>query len=756
MKGSEIVLKLKNVSKFYYNKGIITSGFNKINVSFEKNEFVVITGESGSGKSTLLNVISGLDSYEEGELYINGLETSHYRECDFEEYRKKYVSNIFQSYNLVNSYSVYQNIELVLLLNGYKRKEVKKKVLSLIEKVGLSRYKRTKVSKLSGGQKQKVAIARALAKETPIIVCDEPTGNLDSKSAKEILKLLKEISKDKLIIMVTHDFSSVEDLATRVIQMHDGKILSDKKIKENPENENNIATKEYKNIGIFNIIKLGIRNTFNIFPKFALMTMIFLFVSISLLMVYGTMEKLSYEMSKVGENYYLNDTSDTRIIINKKDGSSITNEDFNKIEKIDNVERIIHYDNLIDTYYSFDEVGVDTYYDHYSFYGPFRDIKSFDGELDYGRMPENDNEVIVIVNKADEYYSYYFEYELDTMLTKKFAWNEDFGTPEDYVTIVGVKFITDYINWNSYIYGSEKIVNRMTLLQNMMISKRTATINDYIMSDIIVLPEKKLKTGQAYMYEDNSYMCKKYYCKDQSLTINVENQYYADSVNVTIVNLYNRKNYEKVFGKKIGDGYEDWEGSQNRYLYVSFDDYNKLFQKESYQASVYSNHVNNVDIIVNQLDEIGYNTLEVRNTLSKENESMLKLLNVIKLIISVVVIFVLFFITYFVIKLILKSRQIYFSTLRILGASANKVKKILDVELFMDATIGYLVLLVLVMLINRNIIKVDMFNSILEYLNISHYILLYFILIFISYLLSTRFAKKMFKKSAIVTYKEEV
>ena len=186
MKGSEIVLKLKNVSKFYYNKGIITSGFNKINVSFEKNEFVVITGESGSGKSTLLNVISGLDSYEEGELYINGLETSHYRECDFEEYRKKYVSNIFQSYNLVNSYSVYQNIELVLLLNGYKRKEVKKKVLSLIEKVGLSRYKRTKVSKLSGGQKQKVAIARALAKETPIIVCDEPTGNLDSKSAKEI------------------------------------------------------------------------------------------------------------------------------------------------------------------------------------------------------------------------------------------------------------------------------------------------------------------------------------------------------------------------------------------------------------------------------------------------------------------------------------------------------------------------------------------------------------------------------------------
>ena len=753
------MLRLKNVSKFYYSKGIITSGFSKININFDKNEFVVITGESGSGKSTLLNVISGLDGYEEGELYINGEETSHYRESDFEEYRKKYVSNIFQSYNLVNSYTVYQNIELVLLLNGYKRKDIKEKVLTLIKKVGLSRYKRTKVSKLSGGQKQRVAIARALAKETPIIVCDEPTGNLDSKSAKEILKLLKEISKDKLIIMVTHDFSSVEDLATRVIQMHDGKILSDKKTKETLENEKDIEIKEYKNIGIYNIIKLGIRNTFNIFSKFALMTLIFLFVSISLLMedeAHGTMEKLSYEVSRVGENYYLNDTSDTRIIINKKDGSSITNEDFNKLEKIKNVERIIHYDNLIDTYYSFDEVGVDTYYDHYSFYGPFRDIKSFDGELDYGRMPENDNEIIVVVNKADEYYSYYFEYELDTMLTKKFVYDEDFGTPDDYVTIVGVKFITDYINWDSYIYGSEKTVNRMTLLQNMVISKRTATINDYIISDIIVLPEKNLKTGQAYMYEDNSYMCKKYYCKDQSLTINVENQYYADSVNVTIVNLYNRKNYQKIFGKKIGDGYEDWEGIQSSYLYVSFEDYNKLFQKESYQASVYSNHVNNIDSIVNQLDEMGYNTLEVRNTLSKENESMIKLLNVIKLIISIVVIFVLFFITYFVIKLILKSRQIYFSTLRILGASANKVKKILDVELFMDATIGYLALLLLVMFVNKGIIKIGMLSSILEYLNFDHYILLYFILIFVSYLLSTRFAKKIFKKSAIVTYKEEV
>ena len=138
------MLKLKNVSKFYYSKGVIATGFTKVNLELNLGEFVAITGESGSGKSTLLNVISGLDTYEEGEMYINGKETSHYSEKDFENFRRKYISNIFQSFNLVNSYTVYQNIELVLLLNGYKKGEVKEKVLNIIETVGLTKYKNTK------------------------------------------------------------------------------------------------------------------------------------------------------------------------------------------------------------------------------------------------------------------------------------------------------------------------------------------------------------------------------------------------------------------------------------------------------------------------------------------------------------------------------------------------------------------------------------------------------------------------------------
>ncbi len=128
------MIQLKNVSKYYYSKGMIASGITKVSLTFDLGEFVVITGESGSGKSTLLNVISGLDSYEEGEMYIDGKETSHYLASDFEEYRKKYIGNIFQDFNLVNSYTVYQNIELILLINGYSRDEIRQRVPDIISK----------------------------------------------------------------------------------------------------------------------------------------------------------------------------------------------------------------------------------------------------------------------------------------------------------------------------------------------------------------------------------------------------------------------------------------------------------------------------------------------------------------------------------------------------------------------------------------------------------------------------------------------
>ena len=457
---SDNMLKLKNVSKFYYNKGVIASGFNKVNIEFNLGEFVAIVGESGSGKSTLLNVISGLDSYQEGEMYINGEETSHYREIDFEEYRKKYVSNIFQNFNLVNSYTVYQNIELVLLINGHKKKEVRAKVLELIDKVKLTKYKNTKVSKLSGGQKQRVAIARALAKDTPIIACDEPTASLDSKSAKEVIKLLKEVSKDKLVIVVTHNFSEIEELATRVVKMHDGKIVSDKVVTESLVKEE-VNLNENKSIGLFNMIRLGIRNTFNIIPKFLLIFIVFLFIASSLLGVYGSLKKSEYEEGKLGVNYYFNDVRDTRIIVKKKDNSSFSEDDFNKIVKLNNVKSVVKNDIMLDEELWFESNDDNPFYVN----GHLKDIEEFEGKLDYGRMPETDNEVIVMIDK----YDYYFHDKVEDALSKKYYLGGDKNNIS--IKLTGVKYKEDNVlvsyTGNSYVYASKnlqeqymKIVNR--------------------------------------------------------------------------------------------------------------------------------------------------------------------------------------------------------------------------------------------------------------------------------------------------------
>ena len=220
------ILELKNIGKIYVSEGNVAVGIRGVNLSFNRGEFVAVTGKSGSGKSTLLNVISGMDSYEEGELYVEGEPTSHFMQKDWEEYRKQYISFIFQDYNILESFTVLQNVELALM-HIESHKERRAKALELLRRVGLEKHIHHKGSKLSGGQKQRTVIARALAKDSPILLCDEPTGNLDSKTSEEIISLLREVSQDKLVIIVTHNFEQVEAYATRHIRIYDGAVDRD-------------------------------------------------------------------------------------------------------------------------------------------------------------------------------------------------------------------------------------------------------------------------------------------------------------------------------------------------------------------------------------------------------------------------------------------------------------------------------------------------------------------------------------------------
>ena len=737
------MLRLKNVSKFYYNKGVIATGFNKVSIEFNMHEFVAIVGESGSGKSTLLNVISGLDSYEEGEMYINGEETSHYKESDFEEYRKRYVSNIFQNFNLVNRYTVYQNVELVMLLNGYKRKEVKKRVLDLIDKVGLTRYKNTKAAKLSGGQKQRVAIARALAKETPIIVCDEPTGNLDSKAAKGIIKLLKEISQDKLVIIVTHNLEQVEEYATRIVRMHDGKIVSDKILKDTSKN-GKLEVPEGKNIGIYNIVRLGLRNTFNIIPKFILLFIVFLFMATSLLTEYGSLKKSEYEEGKNGTNHYFSDTNDKRIVIKKKDKNSISQDEFDDISKIEHVGNIIKSDILVDTSIWFQNDSGEFYLN-----GLLNNIDMLDKEIVHGRKPEEWNEVVYATNEYD--YSFNDRWE-DAMSQEYFYEGDKEGIK---IKVVGIVYLTGN-DYTSKIYGQEELLDKYMGIVNRKYSEVIININgknyksyNYIGDNFTISPSSHVGKGCAYVSEDINYTCKDYNCKNRDMSIKVDNLYYKDGLNLKICQVYNKKNVNNLLGI-------DKDSQRYGIIYVNEEEYNNLFNKDSYQASIYVDDIDNIDMVSDKLEEMGYKTLQIRHTFDKGSSDMTKMFKIVKLVVVILMVATLFFISYFVIKLILKSRNVYFSTLRILGGNYRQIKKITDIELLMDATLGYAFYIGICVLVRYNVINIKMISNVMDYLKISDYILMYLILIVISYLISTRFSSKLFKKSAMKSYREEV
>ena len=221
------MLELRNITKSYKTGNFKQTVLHDINLNFKKHEFVSILGPSGSGKTTLLNIIGGLDRYDSGNLIIKGKSTKKFKDKDLDSYRNKSVGFIFQSYNLISHIDILSNVEMGMTLSGKKLRQRKKIALELLDKVGLKKHAHKKPNQLSGGQMQRVAIARALANNPEIILADEPTGALDSKTSIQIMELIREISKDKLVIMVTHNKDLAVNYSDRIITMQDGVITHD-------------------------------------------------------------------------------------------------------------------------------------------------------------------------------------------------------------------------------------------------------------------------------------------------------------------------------------------------------------------------------------------------------------------------------------------------------------------------------------------------------------------------------------------------
>ena len=241
------MLQIRDICKEYRTGSLVQKALNQVSLNLRDNEFVAILGSSGSGKTTLLNIIGGLDRYDSGDLIINGISTKKYKDRDWDSYRNHTIGFVFQSYNLIPHQTILSNVELALTISGIGKSERRERAKKALEQVGLGEQAHKKPNQLSGGQMQRVAIARALVNDPEILLADEPTGALDSETSVQVMELLKEVARDRLVVMVTHNPELAHEYATRIVNLKDGKIRSD----SDPfmVNEQELEEPEHKNMG---------------------------------------------------------------------------------------------------------------------------------------------------------------------------------------------------------------------------------------------------------------------------------------------------------------------------------------------------------------------------------------------------------------------------------------------------------------------------------------------------------------------------
>lgn len=307
------MIELKNICKTYKSKkGSNTKALDNVSVTFDNKGMTFILGKSGSGKSTMLNILGGLDSYDSGDMIILGKSSKDFTQKDFDSYRNTYVGFIFQEFNLLEEYDVYQNIVLALQL---QQKEINEnEVDELLDKLELTHLKNRKINELSGGQKQRVAIARALIKNPKIILADEPTGNLDSDTGNQVMELLKNISKEKLVVMVSHDEEYAKKYADRIIEVKDGQIISDSNKKKIETTENDYQTIISK-LPFKDSFKLGIGSLKHKKVKL-IVTIMLIIVTLGFFSCVDTLSSLNFNKAHIK---YLTENKDEFIEINSQD-----------------------------------------------------------------------------------------------------------------------------------------------------------------------------------------------------------------------------------------------------------------------------------------------------------------------------------------------------------------------------------------------------------------------------------------------------
>jgi ABC-type lipoprotein export system ATPase subunit len=603
------MIKLQNISKYYQDNNKFITALKDINLSFSYNELILISGDSGSGKSTLLNIISGFDYASSGAFVVDEINTDYFGEEDWHLFRRNNVSYISQYFDLIEQTNVQRNIELGLLLN-YNEKPTNEKIKSdignILNMVDLNGKNNSKIHELSGGEKQRVAIARAYAKNTPIILADEPTSNLDEENAQKVIKALAETAKNKLLIVVTHRPELFSEYATRLIVLENGTIKSDQKLNQIPNVTKDQTINKYEEVKktrviLKNSLFNNLRRSISYVLTFTMISLLTLFFA-SIFLYFANANQ-----NNITDNAIFGNFDEKRLIIINSDSSSFSEIEIDNLESNKLIDRVVKEDFLLDSIFY---ASIQGQYGNYNLYFNIDNINSSkikDKELAWGRFPENSNEAVISFSTTSADIEAYGHLRIE-------LFNK--AHKDRLIEIVGGVY-NDSVNANFLYFNLAGISSLNTdLLDEYADIQLTDTQSRSIFnSNITLLHDERIENDQIYI---TSNIATRLLSAEttESVELLMDDGYQKLSIEMSSINIISTEDY----------WFDHLISPDENVVIISDEKYQELITNVTYQLSIFFKDVNALDSFVNENDKYifyyPYEIIEYQQNISEHSSSI--------------------------------------------------------------------------------------------------------------------------------------